>query len=427
MVALLLLVLLAFFLAIGLSKLLYASTRVYRLARCFRAGYLHLGKQFAAKPEKPSAGTSVLELVLHAVAFWLLWSWPAISLSGPQLAAFFVAFSVFLVIRLRPWEKVAGREAAAIAGLFASTLAAAMLGHLGTGVVSWEWVRLPVMAAAALLLLRIAWDSRFPWKKIYDDATFNRAEVKQVSKKVCVAPNEVPGKICMDALLRSLLLVLVESPVLMLVFPSLAAALAPSAPEWWAAIGLAVTFVFVGSMHVHRELFEDIRFLFERLLTQGLARFVSWGVVLLAGLRLADWPYVTYILDESPGNAIAVSIATAYAVCWLHDHWERRAHAEALVEQIGRADVRRLEVEPHGEGGLLLRYKGVESSLVPWQFSNNLAKVAADQEALKQAGYRLQFRFLLSKLLVVAAAAAVLTNRSRIRSSGAVSRAGIQR
>lgn len=156
-----------------------------------------------------------------------------------------------------------------------------------------------------------------------------------------------PEKVTFDIIVRSVITAAFRSP-LRLILPAALVVLVAWPGEvvvplcdcslsWASALGgvaLVMTAVLLTAAGVRRRLSVMLT-LAEGPFFRGAARLVSLFVIAVALARLADFSYVSTLLDSAPGQTILLWCASLYVLSWWYDYWATRLVTEQLLGTLG--------------------------------------------------------------------------------------------
>lgn len=150
----------------------------------------------------------------------------------------------------------------------------------------------------------------------------------QSGTRKATALDEVSGAI----LLRSFLCSPLFSPIRLLYLPALMVLLAPARDYLFlfGAIGLVISWLLLAMAELHERLDAMVN-LARRTLFLGAPLLLSIIVIAFAICRLADFHYVSNVLESSSRAVVLSYILSAYSCFWLYEYWIGRILSEKLI------------------------------------------------------------------------------------------------
>ena len=124
-------------------------------------------------------------------------------------------------------------------------------------------------------------------------------------------------------------------PLHLLLLPAMAALFSSTDWMWFFTLmflGVAALFIMWGSLSSRWEQFIQ---LIDRWFLAGTPLVVSLAAIVIAALRLADFSYVSTVLDAAPFGTLFIFLVIAYSTLWLMEYWINRWLGERLLAVLG--------------------------------------------------------------------------------------------
>jgi hypothetical protein len=124
-------------------------------------------------------------------------------------------------------------------------------------------------------------------------------------------------------------------PLHLLLLPAFVALIAPA---HWLYATVFIAFFVSALILVWANMssrWQELSTYIERWFLRGTPRFISFFVILLALLRLAQFDYISTILDSIPFGTVFGLVVMTYTLFWLVEYWMSRAVALQLLDVLG--------------------------------------------------------------------------------------------